>query len=275
MKNRCRKSAGAFTLVELLVVIGIIAVLIAILLPALGRARAQANTLACLSNQRQIGLAINMFANDHDGYVPKGFFNSGPVAYAPEVGTPWGYTDPLWNWDYVIQPYFNNNKNVLRCPADDTGNFRWKNNDNNPALDPKERLIDNVPGSYRLNKSNQANVGTHAPWECAYKLSQIKKSSDQIVICEGTYVDSSGPGWDAWGDVATWEKNANGAVSKANKTNVAWDRHPGKKSNYTFLDGHAETLAWEPTWDTLGSVGTATITAWRQRFGDGLDPDQP
>jgi prepilin-type N-terminal cleavage/methylation domain-containing protein len=61
---------AAFTLVELLVVIGIIAVLISILLPALNRARAAGQSSVCLSNLRQVGVAFRMYANDHNDWFP-------------------------------------------------------------------------------------------------------------------------------------------------------------------------------------------------------------
>jgi prepilin-type N-terminal cleavage/methylation domain-containing protein len=71
-RNAFRGRAVGFTLVELLVVIGIIAALIAILLPTLARARESAHRSACLSNLRQLGQALLMYANQSRDHVPPG-----------------------------------------------------------------------------------------------------------------------------------------------------------------------------------------------------------
>jgi prepilin-type processing-associated H-X9-DG protein len=67
---KSRSRFTAFTLVELLVVIGIIAILVAVLLPSIGAARAQARTIQCQSNERQLFLACVAFATDHKGMLP-------------------------------------------------------------------------------------------------------------------------------------------------------------------------------------------------------------
>jgi len=94
------KRRNAFTLVELLVVIGIIALLISILMPALSRARRQAQTTQCLSNLRQLGTATVMYLNDNRSvYYPH---NNGSL----EGG-----------WWFRINKYVNKNEKLMHCPA--------------------------------------------------------------------------------------------------------------------------------------------------------------
>ena len=92
-----RKRAG-FTLVELLVVIGIIAVLVGLLLPALTKARQEANSLSCMSNLRQIGIAMAGYAQANNGTYPLYYWNGDGDPTVPN-----GATD----WTFLLLPYFN------------------------------------------------------------------------------------------------------------------------------------------------------------------------
>jgi prepilin-type N-terminal cleavage/methylation domain-containing protein/prepilin-type processing-associated H-X9-DG protein len=90
-----RNGTKGFTLVELLVVIGIIALLISILLPSLNRARETANRVKCASNLRQVGTALQLYANDNRGQFPRTVSNAGVTNITFATGTL--ATDPFAN----------------------------------------------------------------------------------------------------------------------------------------------------------------------------------
>src|ERR1043165_3993429 len=87
-KPRPKASRTAFTLIELLVVIAIIALLISILLPALGKSRQAGWAVKCLSNQRQIGVALMTYANTYKEWIPRESGNSEIIPRAGDTRPP-------------------------------------------------------------------------------------------------------------------------------------------------------------------------------------------
>ncbi len=122
-RGRARPFGRAFTLIELLVVVAVIAVLISILMPALSAARARARSALCLSNLRQIGLALGAYAEDHAGAVPCGAENPSPLV--PEDVA----TNLIWSANAsskcglgTLLKRYARTPRILFCPADGNSN---------------------------------------------------------------------------------------------------------------------------------------------------------
>jgi prepilin-type N-terminal cleavage/methylation domain-containing protein/prepilin-type processing-associated H-X9-DG protein len=101
------RTTSAFTLIELLVVIAIIAILAAILFPVFARARAKAQQASCLSNVKQMGLAVQMYLQDYDETLPFAITN------VPDMSRFWGVME-------LVEPYTKNNQ-IRLCANDAAG----------------------------------------------------------------------------------------------------------------------------------------------------------
>jgi prepilin-type processing-associated H-X9-DG protein/prepilin-type N-terminal cleavage/methylation domain-containing protein len=203
-----RRSIG-FTLVELLVVIGIIALLISILLPSLGRAREQAKATQCLSNLRELTKAWIVYADEQKGVVAPAM--TGPGQWVDNGDTQQSLTDGLF-WLYI------KNMDVYRCPSDPLARVR----------------------TYSMNDYWNGSWGTY---QHVKKIQQVKRPTEVFVFIEeldlrpynmGSYVIEPYPGWVwvdypcvvhnkgtnlsfadghvefwRWSDPRTWKLNAN------------------------------------------------------------------
>ncbi|BDI33749.1 hypothetical protein CCAX7_58000 [Capsulimonas corticalis] len=219
-----RSGARAFTLIELLVVIAIIAILASILFPVFAKVRAQARKIACLSNEKQIGLGILQYVQDNDEKFPSSdWFNhahcdlttAGCGKFRPDNG--------LLTYADAIYPYVKSTQ-VFQCPNHPKDALGYGlNTFLTPVANPSAFMT--ATGWYRDEGFNYKYVAT---------IAQINEPSNRIMIGElasGNGAGDAGPWYNT-----LYQDNFNTLAAGQNGF-----------CNYVFCDGHAKSMKVKAT----------------------------
>lgn len=270
-KGAYRMRARGFTLIELLVVIAIIAILAAILFPVFAQAREQARSISCLSNNKQIGLGVKMYAQDYDENFPMGTYNAprnwevnpdvegdlgwndcwvdgngqGPRAWkgfnpgdggAPFVGC--GYGAEFYRTLMTVQigPYLKN-KQIFYCPSD---KYRTAS----------QNLILRGLQSYQWFPNWVWNANLGAPFgnvvygDGSTRVLDNPSEKSEFVSERMLFIERGAFGWDG-------PDGQSDSCKAAPNSNINHSRG----YNAAFFDGHAKLITYGKKWSTVPATG--------------------
>ena len=242
-----RRQLAGFTLIELLVVIAIIAILAALLLPALSKARERAQAITCLNNIRQLGLACQLYTDDHENYLP---YNLGMAGSSVRTNINWVNNVMTWTVNAVpldsdntnlatitgasLGPYIGGVTSIFHCPSD-------------RALSALQRAAgwDRRIRSYSMNAMmgnagafSASGVNVNNPYyKQFFKTTQIPRPTDIFVFLD-EQSDSINDGYFLNRDAPP----VNGVSADV------WHKLPASYHNrstaFSFADGHASLHRW-------------------------------
>jgi len=230
LRSAKESARAAFTLVELLVVIGIIAVLASLLLPALSKGKARAQTIDCIDHLRQLQLCWQMYTHDNNGSLPP---NNFVYFVTPNSTNPPAPGDDDVSWCRSIAPIdpnpisaqtsllfdYNQNPAIYHCPSDTS-------------------TVTGRPDLLRNRSYNMSNSIDLTNYNNNYfsKETEIKAPTQLFVFIDTDADEITDP---------TFGVFPLGDFYQNNWLDIPADRHNTRSCDLTFADGHVETWKWK------------------------------